>query len=162
MLLVLTGISVFSDLVFGDERTVNLKDGAFARLHFYLHNTTRENLHLDPASALFRLRLADGKDYVLDHQTILSEDFLAPGPQAAGVTTLIFPVPAGAAWAGSILTISEPGGEPAMLPLSGDMPAAAYPLRLGLPANPQAAAQGLDYQLLSASLDLDWSSRRSE
>ena len=139
---------------------VNLKDQAFARLDVRLENTTRENIYLDPA--LFRLRLADGVDYTLDSNTILRQDFRAPGPQAAGATSLIFPVPPESDWSGAVLTIAAPGSEPAGLPLSGEMPAAAYPASLQLPANPQADAQGLTYQIQRVALDLDNGTHRAE
>jgi len=137
---------------------VNLKDKAFLRLYFKLQNTSSESIYLDPS--LFKLHLADGNDYALDPGIVLDSDFNAPPPQAASNTSLVFPVPGDADWTGAILTISAPGSEPAQLPLSNEMPAPAFPAQLQFSSSLKASAQGLDYQVQSATLDLDYDTQR--
>ena len=137
---------------------VNRKDQAFARLFFKLQNNSRDVFYMDPS--LFKLHLANGNDYALDPGVVLDSDFSAPPPQSASTTSLIFPVPGDADWTGAILIIGAPGSEPAPLPLSGEMPAPAFPAQLQLSGNLEAPAQGLDYQVQNATLDLDDGAQR--
>ncbi len=139
---------------------VNLKDQAFARLTFKLSNTTQQDFYLSPD--LFRLQLSDGNDYTVDPGIVLNNDFRAPAPRSSSTIHIVFPVPYAADWDGAILTIGDPGSEPATMPLSGEMPAAAFPAQLQLPEDPQASAQGLDYQVQSATLDLDSGTNRAD
>ena len=132
---------------------VNRKDQAFARLSLKLQNNTRDAFYMDPN--LFKLHLKNGDDYALDPGVLLDKDFHAPAPQSASTTSLIFPVPGDADWTGAILMIGAPGSELASLPLSGEMPAPAFPAQLQLSGNLQASAHGMDYQVQSATLDLD-------
>jgi hypothetical protein len=132
---------------------VNRNDRAFARLFFKLQNNSRDAFYMD--TNLFKLHLKDGNDYALDPGVVLDNDFRAPAPQSASTTSLIFPVPGDADWTGAILTIGAPGSEPASLPLSGGMPAPAFPAQLQLSGDLQASAQGMGYQVQSATLDLD-------
>jgi DNA-directed RNA polymerase subunit RPC12/RpoP len=137
---------------------VNRNDQAFARLFFKLQNNSRDVFYMDPN--LFKLHLANNNDYALDPGVVLDNDFRAPPPQSASTTSLIFPVPGDADWTGAILTIGAPGSEPAPLPLSGEMPTPAFPAQLQSSGNVQASAQGLDYQVQSATLDLDDGTQR--
>jgi hypothetical protein len=139
---------------------VNRKDQAFARLSFKLSNTSQQDIYLSPD--LFKLHLSDGNDYTLEPGIVLDNDFRAPPPRSTSTTMLIFLVPSAADWNGAILTIGDPTSEPATLPLSGEMPAPAFPAQLSLPASPQASAQGLDYQVQSATLDLDDGATRAD
>jgi uncharacterized Zn finger protein (UPF0148 family) len=142
------------------EPPVNLKDQAFARLSFKLSNTSQQDIYLSPD--LFKLRMSDGNDYTLEPGIVLDNDFRAPPPRSTSTTKLIFPVPSAADWNGAILTIGDPTSEPATLPLSGEIPTPAYPAQLRLPENPQASAQGLDYLIQSATLDLDSDATRAD
>jgi hypothetical protein len=137
---------------------VNRNDQAFARLSFKLQNTSQDEFFMD--SNMFKLHLANGEDYALDPGAVLNADFRAPPPQSASTTSLVFPVPGDADWNGAILMIGMPGSELAPLPLSGEMPAPAFPAQLQLSGNLQASAQGLDYKIQSAALDLDYGAQR--
>lgn len=140
----------------GDE-TVYRTDQAFARLKLTARNTTRKTTYAD--FTLFKLRLADGKDYPNQNYSITM-----PDPAAASEIPLVFEVPTDAQWDGAKLVLSSGEAEPAEIPLTGKMPKAAFPAQLKLPAQTEIAApeQGLTYKLLSAALDLDNETKRVE
>jgi hypothetical protein len=143
-----------------NDELINLPDEAFARLDGTLQNVTRESLYLD--AKLFKLRMGDGQLYSLDPGIVLSKNFSAPDPGASNKVSLVFPVPFNAEWAGATLVVTDGTGEPAELPLTGDLPKATYPLALSLPAKVTVDADGITYQVKKAALNLDASSKRAE
>jgi hypothetical protein len=132
-------------------------DDRLARFKLSILNPTAGFVYADPTWT--RLRLADGAEY---NSATFAGVTLEAG--AAEAQELLFVVPAGTGWEGAVLVVAESGREPAELPLTGDVPPAAYPRALALPEPAQMAAPdgNLQYELLSAALDLDWKAQRAE
>jgi hypothetical protein len=131
-------------------------EGEFlARLAVQLENTTGQDIFID--DRIYRLRLADGEVY-----PTLSSGVYAPPPGATSNLELVFAVPGSADWEGAQLELGAADREPAVLPLTGEVPAPQFPRTVALPAPATVTAPdgSLQYELLGAALDLDWQGSR--
>lgn len=136
---------------FGDSPEYS-RDQGYAYLDLSITNPASDDVFFD--SGLADLKLGD---------RIYAEsggwaDSLAA--QSSKDARWVFEVPMDAEWESAELILAEPGKEPARLPLTGPVPAAAYPIQLE--AGGEATAQEVTYRILSAVIDLDGKGKRAD
>jgi hypothetical protein len=142
-----TRISLFGD---SDKRT---DDYRVARISMMVKNPLSGYADLD--SDLVKLKLGE-QIYEHDETGMLE----LPRGNAQAESRLIFRLPVDATWEGAQLMFSEPNKVPAMIPLDGEMPAPAYPMKLMLDGD--ATVDDVTYTMMSGMLDLDLHDMRAE
>ncbi len=70
-------------------------------------------------------------------------------------------VPLNATWQGAQLTLTEPGKEPAVLPLDGNVPAAQYPAKIPAGQETSLTSPQVKFKINEASVDLDGANKRA-
>jgi hypothetical protein len=129
------------------------RNQAHAYLNIKAVNPTTDGIVAD--MNLVSLELKDGQHYT--EESGWGDWIDAQSSKAAG---LYFTVPLTATWQGAQLIIGKAGKEPAFIPLDGQPAKVRYPMVLN--DKGKATVQGTDYEIQSATVDLDSDGKRAD
>jgi hypothetical protein len=129
------------------------RDRAHAYVNIKAANPTSNGIVSD--MNLVALRLKNGQSYPEESGW---GDWI--DAQSSKEARLYFTVPLTATWQGAQLIIGKAGKEPALIPLDGPPAQARYPMQLT--SKGKATVQDADYEIQSATVDLDNGGKRAD